>query len=265
MKIRLFISLILVFGLSLSLSSQSQKQWNQENAQGQKDGPWKGYYPGGALRYVGQFNAGQPVDTFAYYYQDGKLQSLMFFDPKTPDRSLAVHFYSTGDTLAKGPYLNKKKEGFWRTFGDNSIKLSEGRYIKGKQNGKWLTYYPSGKVAAEAHYKNDIQNGPYKTYYEDGQLKQDAFFLNGAKHGQIIFYQPDGKKDQEGEYVEGQRDGKWLVYDEHELVVKLLRYENGTLLNPEDAAEGDFDKEKFRNQRKDQLEFDDLKGGVRYE
>ncbi|MAY82943.1 MAG: hypothetical protein CMP59_02310 [Flavobacteriales bacterium] len=265
MKIRLFISLIITFCLAVNVSSQTREEWNKKNAQGQKIGQWRGYHPGGTVRYVGQFKADQPVDTFLYYYQDGKLKTIMIFDNDNPNRQFAVHFYSTGDTLAKGSYLNQMKDGRWKTYGEKSLLLSEGNYVEGKKNGAELTLYPNGEVAKVVHYKDDVENGPYQTFYENGQLKEDAFYLNGAKHGQITFYQPDGKKEKEGEYVQGQREGKWLIYDEHELVVKLLKYENGVLLNPEDADEGDYDKEKYRNQRKDQLEFDDLRGGVKYE
>jgi antitoxin component YwqK of YwqJK toxin-antitoxin module len=214
---------------------------------------------------MGQFKADQPIDTFRYYYSDGNLKSLMIFDENDPKRQHAVHFYSTGDTLAKGDYLKQEKDGMWSAYGENSQLVRKTYYMKGKKNGAEVTVYPNGQPAKVVNYKDDIENGPYQTFYEDGQLKQDAFYLNGARHGQITFYQADGKKDQEGEYVEGQRDGKWLIYDEHELVVTLLKYENGVLLNPEDAPEGDYNKEEFRNQRKDRLEFDDLRGGIRYE
>lgn len=242
-----------------------QDLWNQKDANGDKVGQWRGFYPEGNLRYLGQFDDGEPIDTFRYFYQDGKLKTLMIFDDQNPNRQEAVHFYSTGDTLAKGAYLEKEKSGMWQTFGEENLILRKTNYLAGKKNGAELTLYPNGEVAKLVNYKEDIENGPFQTFYENGQIKLDAFYLNGARHGQITFYQVDGKKDQEGEYKEGQRDGKWLIYDEHELVVKLLKYENGVLLNPEDAPEGDFNKEEFKHQRKDRLEFDDLKGGVRYE
>ena len=265
MKIKRIISFILLSGLCVSLSAQVSEKWNQKNPQGQKIGKWKAYYPGGGVRYIGQFDADQPIDTFQYYFQDGRLKTLMIFDSDKKEQQKAIHFYSTGDTLAKGEYLKQKKNGMWLTYGDKGLVLTKTYYREGKKNGAEVTLYPDGEPAKVVNYKDDIENGPYQTFYEGGQLKQDAFFLNGARHGQITFYREDGKKDQEGEYVEGQRDGKWLIYNEHELVVTLLKYENGVLLNPEDAPEGDYDKEKFRNQRKDRLEFDDLRGGIRYD
>lgn len=259
----IFVSL-LAFGC-LQLVAQGSDAWNQKDQSGNKIGKWRGYYPGGALRYEGRFSDDQPIDTFQYFYRDGKLQTLLTYVPDTIGKALAVHFYQNGDTLAKGYFFNQMKTGIWRTYGENSVLLSTGLYKADKQNGKWVTYYPSGSIAEEKQFKDGIENGPFKMYFEDGQIKQDAFFLNGALHGQITYYQENGKKEQEGEYVQDLRDGKWFLYNEKGLLDKTLKYEKGKLLNPEVLEEGDYNKEEFKDQRKDRLEFEDLREKTTYE
>lgn len=265
MKIKVFISFLFCFFSTTTLLAQDQKSWNQKNANGERIGDWRDVYPGGQYRYQGQFIDGQPVDTFLYYYRDGKLKSILVHHRDTAGHVSAIHFYQTGDTLAKGRYIDQEKDGIWRTYGDQSILLSKGNYLKGKRHGKFITYFPNGREAEIVHYKSGLEEGPYQTFFENGELRQDAFYLEGAKHGQITFYNENGKKDQEGEYVQGLRDGKWLIYNEHELVIKLLKYENGKLLNPEDVDEGDYDTEQYKSQRKDRLNFEDLRGKIRYE
>lgn len=265
MKIRLLLSFGLLLTMSFGLISQAQTEWNRRDESGLKLGPWKGYYPGGEIRYMGQFKNDLPVDTFQYYFTDGKLKSILIHDPANSNKVFATHFYQTGDTLAKGHYLNQKKEGVWKSYGENSVLVREGLYINEKRNGKWTTYYANGKVSEEIHYKDDIENGSLKTYFSNGQINMDAFYLDGVLHGQVTFYNEEGKKEQEGDYKEGLRDGKWLVYDKNELVIKLFEYDNGKLLNPEDKDKIDYNKEEFKSQKKDYLEFDDIRGKIQYE
>lgn len=265
MKRIVIILLLSCFFAHFDVAAQSPTQWNQRDEQGLKTGPWRGAYPGGQVRYIGQFKADMAIDTFFYYYEDGRVKSIMIHDPLIQDQAYAVHFYSTHDTLAKGRYLNQMKEGTWISYGDRSVPVEVGSYTEGKKNGKWTIYYQDGVISEIMHFKNDIENGPYKTYFENGQIRMDAFYLNGALHGQVLYYAENGKKEQEGEYVEGLREGKWLIYDKNELVVKLLRYEGGKVQNPEALDSLNYDMQQFHQQRKDYLEFEDLRGRIKYE
>ena len=113
MRIRSLLCICLMFATSISVMGQAEK-WNLKDGQGRKTGDWKGFYPGGELRYVGEFEEDQPVDTFTYYYYDGKVKSILIYDPDTAVKSFAIHFYQNGDTLAKGVYKNKQREGVWK-------------------------------------------------------------------------------------------------------------------------------------------------------
>ncbi len=265
MKIRRIITFCLLVLTPLFASAQANNEWNRKDANGLKYGPWKGFYPGGQLRYVGQFEKDQAVDTFRYYFEDGKMKSLLIHQPEQANKVLAIHFYQTGDTLAKGFYVNQKKNGVWMSYGAKSVPVERGAYKDDKKHGKWTIYYPTGVISEEIHYKEGIEDGPYKTYFENGQIRQDAFYLNGAWHGQMTYYAENGKKEEEGEYKQNLRDGKWIVYDKNELVVKIYEYENGKLLNPDKEDSSEYNTEEFRNQRKDQLEFEDLRGRIKYE
>lgn len=265
MKIMKNLLIFCMLFVGLNLLAQDGQSWNQTDADGRRTGPWKGYYPGGQVRYLGQFEKNRAVDTFYYYFEDSKLKSILIHDPDTAQKVFAMHFYSTGDTLAKGTYINQKKQGIWITYGEGSVPVEVGSYKNDQKHGKWTIYYTDGVISEVIHYQEGIENGPYKTYFENGQIRMDAFYLNGALHGQVSYYEQNGKKEKEGEYVEGLRDGKWLVYDKNELVVKLLRYEGGKLQNPEDLDSTDYNQEEFMNRRKDYLEFEDLRGKIKYE
>jgi len=265
MKIKGFLSFCLLLFLSHGLFSQANNEWNQKDANGLKFGAWKGFYPQGQLRYVGQFKNDLPVDTFYYYFEDGKIKSILIYDKDVANKALAMHFYSTGDTLAKGHYVDQKKEGMWMSYGESSVPVERGAYKDGQKNGRWIIYYPTGVISEEMHYANGIQDGPFKTYFENGQMHQDAFFLEGALHGQVTFYSKEGKKEQEGEYKQNLRDGKWLIYNENENVIKLYRYDNGTLLNPDDKDSLNYDQTKHKENRKDYLEFEDIRGKIKYD
>ena len=44
-------------------------------------------------------------------------------------------FYQNGEIMAKGKYVNQKKEGLWISYGTESIKVEEGNYEEDKKEG----------------------------------------------------------------------------------------------------------------------------------
>jgi antitoxin component YwqK of YwqJK toxin-antitoxin module len=253
----------LIILLTIALSAQD-KSWNREDGQGRKQGSWKATYPSGMLKYEGQFVDGQPVDTFFYFYPDGKLQSLLIHGDS--GRASAVHFYQSGGKLAEGDYLNQKKSGTWTTYGANEIKLTQGGFINGLKSGKWYTFYENGQISEELNFERDFEEGEAIYYYPDGTVKEKSHFEHGFKHGLATFYNSRGQQERKGMYYRNVRDGKWLEYDERQKIIDTVLYDKGELVNPEeDEVFLEDDGSEFRSNRKDHLEFEDLKGKIEYE
>ena len=178
MKIRFYSILLVLFTVVVQpVSAQEQSQLNQKNAEGQKVGKWKGYYNDGSVRYVGQFKNDLPFGVFYHYYGDGKLQTKMIY--RTPTVVFTSMFYSTGEKLAEGKYIDKLKDSTWVTFGAEDKVVERGDYEMGKKVGVWRTYYLSGKISAEMNYYHNQKDGPYRMFYENGKVKDSSNFVAG--------------------------------------------------------------------------------------
>lgn len=243
--------------------AQLDSSWNSTNTNGQKEGKWRAYHENGMLRYVGQFKEGQPEGEFKYFFNSGDLQSVLNFE--TPKVANARLFYQSGDLMAEGKYINQKKDGLWISYGGSNIKLEEGAYVSGLKEGEWKTYFASGLVSAVSQYENDLQIGEYKSYYENGKLKQESLYANGKLHGLSTFYKSTGKKYLKGIYLNGMRDKRWIYYEDNMKVEKVLEYQEGVLLNPELLDTINYDSDPYKQNIKDVLEFDDLRGKIKYE
>ncbi|MFT6166385.1 MAG: antitoxin component YwqK of YwqJK toxin-antitoxin module [Vicingaceae bacterium] len=264
MKIRFYSILLVLFAVvSQPLLAQEQTQLNQKNTNGQKDGKWKGYYNDESVRYVGQFENDLPFGVFYHYYGDGKLQTKMIY--RTPTVVFTSMFYSTGEKLAEGKYINKLKDSTWITFGAEDKVVEKGDYKMGKKVGVWRTYYLNGETSAEMNYVNDLKDGAYRIFYEDGKVKDSSNFKGGKLNGLSVIYDTDGNKILEGNYFKGEKDKDWIYYGENQKVEKVLKYENGVLKNPEDLKIILENLEKYSGNRKDVLEFEDLRGTINYE
>lgn len=257
----LYTFIVLTFFV-FSLYSQSDTTWNQQSVTGKKEGQWKAYHPNGKLRYKGQFKDGIPYGDFYLYLNNGDLKTILSY--RNEQEAFGKHFYGNGDILAQGKYVERKKDSLWVTYGGNNIKLEEGTYNLGEKNGHWITYFPDGTVAERKNYKDDIEEGKYEIFYSNSQLKQEAKFEKGMLEGNTVFYDREGLKILEGTYYRNMRDGDWIHIDE-ENKKTVLKYDKGELLNPEKQKEIDYDVEEFRENIKDRLEFEDLRGNIKYE
>jgi antitoxin component YwqK of YwqJK toxin-antitoxin module len=264
MKIRFCsILLLLVTIFSQPLIAQETAQLNQKNDKGQKVGKWKGYYNDGSVRYVGQFKNDLPYGVFYHYYGDGKLQTKMIY--RKPTVAFTSMFYSSGEKLAEGKYMDKLKDSTWLTFGAENKVVEKGDYENGKKVGVWQTFYLDGEVSAEMNYSNDLKDGPYRIFYEDGTVKDSSNFKSGKLHGLTIIYDTDGEKIIEGKYTKGLRDQDWIYYGENQKIEKVLKYEDGELTNPEDLKNILENVDQYKGNRKEVLEFEDLRGTINYE
>lgn len=252
---------VVMFLFATNSIAQDAIPINRNDKNGDKIGTWKSFYADGSVRYVGQFDKGLPVDTFFYYFPTGKLQTLMVHtQPKT---AYAKMYYSTGELMAVGKYFDQKKDSVWQTYGANQLLVTKGGYIGGAKNGRWETYYKNGKLAEVVFYKNDIEIDEYRSYYDNGNVLEETQYINGFLEGVTTFYDENGNKLLKGIYKKSMRNGKWIYYNANGTVDKILEYKDGKSL---DKNLNVIDiPEELKANRKEYLEFDDIRGKIKYE
>ena len=255
---------IILFSISiLFTNSFFGQEYNQINTKDQRVGKWRGLHENGKLKYIGQFENGIPTDTFIYYFATGRIQTLLIH--KSLSDAYATMFYDTGELMAKGKYVNRKRDSTWLTYGAENLVVEKGNYINGLKEGIWHTFYQDGNVSGEINYVKDLKEGAYILYFIDGDVKEKSTFEKGKLNGLSILYDTNGKKILKGLYKNGNRDKSWVYYKENQEVEKVLLYENGKLTNPEELEKILESVDEYKGNRKDVLEFEDLRSKISYE
>ena len=226
-RIFLFISTLLIV-----LGTQAQPPPggpNATDAQGRKQGAWSKAWPGGQLRYKGQFENDRPIGIFSHYDEEGHLTTIQRHagDGRV---SRAEHFHPEGTLMAAGKYVGQEKDSTWSYYAvDGKLRKVE-RYSEGKQNGEQVSYYPNGQMAEMETRVNGVLQGPNKSWFASGKPKSEATYVNGEAEGRMTFWFPDGKKEIEGNAVNGDRDGTWFYFNPDGTLQLQALYAKGELV-----------------------------------
>jgi antitoxin component YwqK of YwqJK toxin-antitoxin module len=189
---------------------------NKYDANGKRNGLWKGVYEGSKRpRYEGTFQNGKEIGLFKYFddTKDGKLIATRDFSSK--DNSCYVVFYhQNGSKVSEGKVVNKQFEGEWKYYHFNSPQIMTiENYINGKLNGIKKVFYKSGNIAEESNYKNGLKDGMYKNYAENSVVLEEAIFKAGKYHGEAIFRNATNLIIAQGKFENDKKVGIWKMLD----------------------------------------------------
>ena len=201
--------LVIILFFTTSLFAQVN---NQLDANGKKQGVWKGVYEQSKRpRYEGTFEHGKEVGMFKFFDDTsvGTLIATREFNPK--DNSCYSIFYNQkGNKVSEGKLVNKLYVGEWKYYHEDSpLVMTSENYANGKLNGLRKVTYPNGKIAEEANYKNGKKEGSYKKYTESGIVLEESLYKNGEFEGLAIFRGPDNVVVAKGMFVKGKKEGIW--------------------------------------------------------
>jgi antitoxin component YwqK of YwqJK toxin-antitoxin module len=231
MRNRLPTALFLTASLLSALYASPQETLNRLDAAGRKQGPWKKTDTAGHVVYTGRFRDNIPVDTFRYYYSEGNLKTVSVFS-EHGSKVRSESYFKNGKPMAKGIYLNEKKDSVWQFFSDyDGALLSEENYRNGLKDGTAKIFFQQGGVSETITWKNDVRDGLWETFYSDGKIKMKGGYANGDKSGPFIFYYNSGTTMITGDYLEGHQHGNWVYYSDKGEVVRTEKYDRGILLD----------------------------------
>lgn len=223
MKTLYRISLITFVFLSFC-SLQAQNAFNNLDANGKKDGLWKGFYPESKrLRYEGTFSHGKEVGEFKFF-DDTKAGSVIAIRTFNPNDNAAytVFYDQKKNKVSEGKVVNKLFEGQWKYYhlGATTIMTTE-NYKNGKLEGLRSVFFPSGKIAEETNYKEGLKNGSSKKYSEKGIVLEDATFKNNQYDGIAVFKDVDGNVVSKGKFINGKKTGIWQFFENGKLTQEV--------------------------------------------
>ena len=210
------IKLLLTIILSANSFAQPQtSDINKNDAQGKKDGLWRGYYPESKrTRYEGTFSHGKETGTFKFFddTKAGTVIATRAFDPK--DGSAYTTFFNQSKSkVSEGREVNHLADGEWKYYHEDlPLIMSTEHYKAGKLDGKRTVLYKSGEVAEESNYSAGVLSGSYKKYTEKGTVLEDSNYKNGKYDGPATFRDADDNITAKGIYTAGKKTGKWSYF-----------------------------------------------------
>ena len=200
--------------LNISLAAFAQSSSNQINVTDTKDmkqGAWQKLDARGRIVYKGQFKDNIPFGVFTYYYEDGKVRTLITYSEDGTSSS-SVSYHPNGKKMAEGGYIKTKKSGTWKYYNDLESLSAEEFYKNGLPVDTWKTYYDEGKLLEECPYENGLKEGTCRQYFSDSSLKSEVRFRKGKCEGPAFFNYPNGKTMLTGQFRYDKREGLWKAY-----------------------------------------------------
>jgi antitoxin component YwqK of YwqJK toxin-antitoxin module len=190
-------------------------QINVKDSQGRKQGVWKKPYSQNTqFKYVGQFKDDRPYGKFVYYYENGAVEAVIHFKPDGTAKSKMYH--ESGYMMAKGNYINQKKDSLWTFYDDRGYVSYQEEYKGGKLHGQRVVYFEpqNGKypVMEYSNWKNGVQHGDYKKYHPNMKLAEEGKWVDGQRTGIVKHYYPSGKQARIERYQFGVKHGYWVFY-----------------------------------------------------
>jgi len=223
MKTVYTIRLTVLFFLSF-LCAQAQNDFNKLDANGKKDGLWKGYYKESKrLRYEGTFSHGKEIGLFKFF-DDTKAGSVIATREFNINGNSAytVFYDQKNSKVSEGNVVNKLFEGQWKYYHKSSPAImAVENYKNGKLEGLRSVFYKDGKIAEEISYKNNLKNGSYKNYSSNGVVLEESNFKNDEYHGPAVFRDAEGNIVSKGNFSNGRKSGKWQFFEKGELVKEV--------------------------------------------
>jgi len=206
---------IIIALLFLNAVLVSAQDFNKTDANGKKDGVWKGTYEVSKRpRYEGTFNHGKETGIFKFFDDTKKGDVIATRDFTANDGSSYTIFYDQNKNIvSEGKEVGKAREGEWKYYHKASkVLMTLEKYKNGKLEGLRSVYYPNSKIAEEINYVNGSKEGIYKKYGQNGTLLEQSTYKNNEYNGDAVFYDADGVVASKGKFVNGKKANMWQFY-----------------------------------------------------
>jgi antitoxin component YwqK of YwqJK toxin-antitoxin module len=150
-------------------------------------------------------------------------------------------YYPNGKLSSEGLMRNGKPDGFWRTYYPSGVLKSEGKRVNHLLDSVWVFYNEAGDTLQKVSYVLGRKNGytigfnvpPYRDPMDRGKIILRELYVNDKREGLSSYYFSNGQLKEEVLYLNNKKHGIAREYDLEGVIVSLLTYKNGTLIDRE--------------------------------
>lgn len=188
-----------------------------------RQGEWRGFHPGGSLRWFSQYQQGELQGPFRSFHPGEPLKAP--YRGEGPDafpalKPLQVGAYEQGVPEGTHTFTGPAGEiygtatveggdGGWESYGEKGQLIEQGEYIEGQKHGVWRAWYSNGNVKEEITWRQGSRDGPATLFFETGEVKARGQYYGGFAQGAWAAYYPNGRFAWRGQYERSNRVGDW--------------------------------------------------------
>ena len=198
-----------------------------EYDKGAKSGTWKlyNYENGGKYKLLNIMNYSNGL--LHGYYQRNERDSLIFANYENGVLDGGYKVYQQEYTPLASLFIDVDTSEL--------ILLAKGNYINGKKEGLWK--FNSSNSFSYCSYKNDMKSGPYfmriDLYKEDGipyNIFQEGLYHQDNREGRWIMYSVKDKLIRSFNYKHGLLDGEHVFYNEGDKIQEVKQFSKGVFI-----------------------------------
>jgi antitoxin component YwqK of YwqJK toxin-antitoxin module len=199
---------------------------------GNRDGPWKDFYPDGSLKAEGNYDNGKQVGEWKYYHANGTIEQAGKFSKQGKFQGTWKWFFDNGQLLKEEKYLNGVRDGLSTEYDETGKVIEEGEFVAGNEDGPWFEL--TGDCFIRGSYRDGLRNGMWYNFYLDfnGVITDSLCYFKGGfiednPDGKHTYYWENGKVKDEGIYVNGRKEGEWYKYNFDGTLFMIITFNQG--------------------------------------
>ena len=199
---------------------------------GNRNGPWKDFYPDGSLKSEGNYDNGKQTGEWKFYHSNGKIEQSGKFNKQGKFEGTWKWYFDSGQLLKEENYRNGLKDGIFTQYDEAGKVIEEGEFVNGNEDGPWFEQI--GDTFIRGSYRDGLRNGMwYNFYLNRNEEKTDSLcyfkggFIEDNPNGKHIWYWENGKVKDEGNYVNGRKEGEWYKYNFDGTLFMVITYKQG--------------------------------------
>ena len=199
---------------------------------GDRQGPWKNYYPDGSLMSEGNYDNEKQTGVWKYYHSNGKIEQTGKFNKLGKFDGNWKWYFDNGLLLKEENYRNGLKDGLSTEYDETGTVIEEGEFVNGNEDGPWFEL--TGDSFIRGTYRDGLRNGMWYNFYLDrnGEKTDSLCYFKGSfiednPNGKHSWYWENGNLKDEGNYVNGRKEGEWYKYNFDGTLFMIITYKQG--------------------------------------
>lgn len=172
----------------------------------------------------GSYKDGKRIGKWIFYHDNGKIEQIGNYNSKGLEIGEWQWFFPSGDIIRLEEYENGLRNGIYYEFDESGDTIARGNFIDDKEDGFWMIRY--GDYIEKGNYTEGLKNGLWRSFYMDGTIYFKGKFIDGNPDGKHEYFYPNGSLKEVINYSGYKRNGNSLLFDINGNLIFTVNYKD---------------------------------------